>query len=157
MLMTWRNAGIRFENSRALCLIHNMRLVAASGRWPGRDPLFTSAGAVLMGPDDGGVDHRVFVVGIFGQGLEKILLNAFCTPTRDAPVGVSHRRARAKRATARQRGISRSRPRRKADCHDHCCAPPCPDGPAANFQSAQTGRPAIHSVSSQSLLKEGSL
>src|ERR1700730_16526217 len=45
----------------------------------------------------------------------------------------------------------------KSRLPDHCCAPPCPDGPAANFQSAQTGRPAIHSVSSQSLLKEGSL
>src|ERR1700730_16195579 len=89
MLMTWRNAGIRFENSRALCLIHNMRLVAASGRWPGRDPLFTSAGAVLMGPDDGGVDHRVFVVGIIGQGLEKVLPNAFFSPTRETPVGVA--------------------------------------------------------------------
>jgi hypothetical protein len=30
-------------------------------------PLFTGAGAVLVRPDDGGVDHRVFVVRIIGQ------------------------------------------------------------------------------------------
>src|ERR1019366_8398225 len=47
--------------------------------------------------------------------------------------------------------------RQKAGCRDRCRAPPCPDGPAANFQSARTGRPAIHGVSSQSLIKEGFL
>jgi hypothetical protein len=32
--------------------------------------------AVLARPDDGGVDHRVFVIRIIGQGLEKILPNS---------------------------------------------------------------------------------
>src|ERR1700730_12086290 len=42
-----------------------------------------------MGPDYGGVDHRVFVVGITGQGLEKILPNAFLSPARETPVRVA--------------------------------------------------------------------
>ena len=66
-----------------------LRQAQDEGRWPGRDPLFTSAGAVLMGSDDGGVDHRVFVVGIIGQGLEKIPPNAFFSPTRETPVRVA--------------------------------------------------------------------
>jgi len=50
---------------------------------------WSRAGAVLMGSDDGGVDHRVFVIGIIGQGLEKILPNAFFSPTRETPVRVA--------------------------------------------------------------------
>jgi hypothetical protein len=42
-----------------------------------------------MGSDDGGVDHRVFGVGIIGQDLEKILPNAFFSPTRETPVRVA--------------------------------------------------------------------
>src|ERR1700693_3412444 len=35
----------------------------------------TGPRAVLVRPDNGGVDHRVFVVRIIGQGLEKTLPN----------------------------------------------------------------------------------
>jgi len=31
---------------------------------------------MLVGSDNGGIDHRVFVVGFVGQRLEKILPNA---------------------------------------------------------------------------------
>ena len=41
-----------------------------------------------MGSGNGGVDHRVFVVGIVSQSLEKTLPNAAFRPAREAPVGV---------------------------------------------------------------------
>jgi hypothetical protein len=43
---------------------------------------------MLVGPDDGGVDHRIFIVGIIGQGFEKILPDAAFRPSRKPPVGV---------------------------------------------------------------------
>lgn len=43
-------------------------------------------GAVLMRPDDGAVDHRVFVVGILGQGLEHLLPHAGAAPAAMAQV-----------------------------------------------------------------------
>src|SRR5258706_10407079 len=39
-------------------------------------------------PDDGGIDHRVFVIRIIGQGLEKTLPNPARGPARKALVGV---------------------------------------------------------------------
>src|SRR5216684_1353271 len=60
----------------------------ASGRWLGRTPLFAGPGAMLVRPDDGGVDHRVFVIRIIGQGLEKTLPNPARSPARKALVGV---------------------------------------------------------------------
>ena len=45
-------------------------------------------GAVLVRPDNGGVDHRVFVIRIIGQGLEKTLPNSARGPARKALVGV---------------------------------------------------------------------
>ena len=51
-------------------------------------PLFTRAGAVLVGSHDGRVDHRIFVVGVVGQGFEKTLPNAAFGPARKALVGV---------------------------------------------------------------------
>jgi hypothetical protein len=43
---------------------------------------------VLVRSDDGGVDHRVFVIWIIGQGLEKTLPNPARGPPRKTPVGV---------------------------------------------------------------------
>src|ERR1019366_6529970 len=51
-------------------------------------PLFRGPGAVLVRPDDGGVDHRVFVVWVIRQGLEKTLPNPARRPTRKALVDV---------------------------------------------------------------------
>ena len=42
-----------------------------------------------MRPHDGGVDHRVLVVGIVRQGVEKIRPNAGRGPTRGTFVGVA--------------------------------------------------------------------
>jgi hypothetical protein len=52
------------------------RLIASS------PPFFERAGVVLMRTHDGGVDHRVFVVGIVGEGLEKTPPHAGLRPTR---------------------------------------------------------------------------
>ena len=41
---------------------------------------------MLMGSDDGGVDHGVFVVGVIGQGLEKTLPNPCLRPTGEPGV-----------------------------------------------------------------------
>jgi len=43
---------------------------------------------VLVGSDDRRIDHGVFVVGIVGQGLEKILPNAALGPARKSFVDV---------------------------------------------------------------------
>src|SRR5258708_39890350 len=43
---------------------------------------------MLVRPDDGGVDHRVFVIRIIGQGLEKTLPNSARGPARTALVDV---------------------------------------------------------------------
>src|SRR5258707_8779977 len=43
---------------------------------------------MLVRPDDGGVDHRVFVIRIIGQGLEKTLPNPARGPARKALVDV---------------------------------------------------------------------
>src|SRR5258708_40149495 len=103
---------------------------------------------MLVRPDDGGVDQRVFVIRIIGQGLEKTLPNPVRSPAR---------KALANRATERLNGIPRSPPRRTGGCQARCCGQPYRGAPAEESQSAQIGRRAIHSASSQSLLKEGSL
>src|SRR6266550_5095138 len=43
---------------------------------------------MLMRPDNGGVDHGVFVIRIIGQGLEKTLPNPARGPARKALVDV---------------------------------------------------------------------
>ena len=43
---------------------------------------------MLMGPDDGGADHRVFIVRVIRQNLEKIRPNTARSPARETPVGV---------------------------------------------------------------------
>jgi len=43
---------------------------------------------MLMGPHDGGVDHRIFVVGIIRQGLEKPLPDPTLRPPAEPPMGV---------------------------------------------------------------------
>src|SRR5436305_9747407 len=60
----------------------------ASGLWLGRDPLFACARAVLMRANDGGVDHRVFIVRIISQRLEKILPYTVLRPPREPRVNV---------------------------------------------------------------------
>ena len=47
-------------------------------------PTFFGAGAVLMGPHDGRIDHRVFVVGVRGQMLEDALPDARLGPAGKA-------------------------------------------------------------------------
>jgi hypothetical protein len=49
---------------------------------------FGGAGAVLVGPDDGAVDHRVFVVGIGGQMLEDLLPDPALGPAAEPAMGV---------------------------------------------------------------------
>src|SRR5713101_1782937 len=49
---------------------------------------FRCAGAVLMRPDNGAVDHGVFVVGISGQVLKNALPNPVLGPAAEAPMGV---------------------------------------------------------------------
>src|SRR6266404_1674262 len=51
----------------------------------------------------------------------------------------------------------KSPPRQTGGCQARCYGQPCRDAPVEESQSAQTGRRAIHSASSQSPLKEGSL
>src|SRR5580698_8052969 len=51
-------------------------------------PPFECARTVLMSSDDGGVDHRVFVVRIVSQRLEKILPHAALRPPREPRVNV---------------------------------------------------------------------
>ena len=58
----------------------------ASGLWLGRSPLFACARTMLMGSDDGGVDHGVFVVRIVSQRLEKTLPNTALRPPREPRV-----------------------------------------------------------------------
>ena len=47
-------------------------------------PLFGGAGAMLMGAHDGGVDHRIFVVGIRRQMLEHLRPNPRLGPSAEA-------------------------------------------------------------------------
>jgi len=44
---------------------------------------------MLVGSDNRRVDHRVFIIGIIRQGLEKILPNAARSPAGKALVGVA--------------------------------------------------------------------
>ena len=73
---------------------------------------------MLMSSDDGGVDHRVFVVRIVSQSLEKTSPIRRSSPTARTACECSSscRSARADRATAPPSGISKSPPQRKADC-----------------------------------------
>ncbi|WHZ28858.1 MAG: hypothetical protein OJF51_003656 [Nitrospira sp.] len=43
---------------------------------------------MLMGPDDGGIDHRVFVVGLLRQMSEHLLPNATFSPPSVTAVNV---------------------------------------------------------------------
>jgi len=47
------------------------------------DPPFQRPGAVLMCPHDRRVDHRVFIVGILGQMLEKLLPHSRLGPAAE--------------------------------------------------------------------------
>jgi hypothetical protein len=49
---------------------------------------FWRAGAVLVGSDDGAVDHRIFVVGIGGQAFEHALPNPVLGPAAEPPMCV---------------------------------------------------------------------
>ena len=49
-------------------------------------PSFFGARAMLMGPHNGAVDHRVFVVGIRGKILKHPLPDARLRPTAEAPM-----------------------------------------------------------------------
>ncbi len=64
-------------------------------------PFFSRPGAVLMGADDGGVDHHVFGVGVTGQVIQNTLENPALAPPAEAlvrgapwnacPIAVEHR------------------------------------------------------------------
>ena len=43
---------------------------------------------MLVGAHDGAVNHRIFVVGLGGQGLEEALLHPFIGPAAEPLVGV---------------------------------------------------------------------
>ena len=61
-----------------------------------------------MSPDDGGVDHRVFVVRIVSQRFEKTLPYAGLRPPREPRMNIlSCRSVRANRATAHPSGTSK--------------------------------------------------
>src|ERR1700681_150088 len=60
----------------------------ASGLSLGRNPLFEGARTMLMSSDDGGVDHRVFVVRIVSQRLDKTLPYAGLRPPREPRMNV---------------------------------------------------------------------
>jgi hypothetical protein len=49
---------------------------------------FWCAGAVLVGPHDGAIDHRVFVVGIGGQVLKHALPHSLFGAPTEAPVRI---------------------------------------------------------------------
>ncbi len=49
-------------------------------------PFFSRPGAVLMGADDGGVDHHVFGVGVTGQVIQNTLENPALAPPAEALV-----------------------------------------------------------------------
>ena len=51
-------------------------------------PFFGRAGAVLMGSDNGALDHRIFVVGIGGQAFEHALPNPVFGPAAEPPMGI---------------------------------------------------------------------
>jgi hypothetical protein len=51
-------------------------------------PTFLGAGTMLMGADDGAVDHRVFVVGIRGEMFEDPLPDAGLRPATEAAMRV---------------------------------------------------------------------
>ena len=63
-----------------------LRRAQDEGRWLGRRPFFSRPGAMLMGADDGGVDHHVFLVVICRQHLENVLENTAFAPSPEAPV-----------------------------------------------------------------------
>jgi hypothetical protein len=92
-------------------------------------PLFTGASAVLVRPDDGSVDHRVFVVRIIGQGLEKTLPNPTRGPARKCLwVFFQPPKRSGNRAKGRLNGISRSPPRQTGGCQVRYCGQPYRDG-----------------------------
>ncbi len=51
-------------------------------------PFFSRPGAMLMGADDGGVDHHVFIIVISRQHLEDTFENVAFAPPPEAPVRV---------------------------------------------------------------------
>jgi hypothetical protein len=118
-------------------------------------PLFTGASAVLVRLDDGSVDHRVFVVRIIGQGLEKTLPNPTRGPARKASVGIlpAPEALRQSRQGAPERNfqITASTNRRLPSS---LLRPTVPGRPAAVPQFAKTGRRAIRGASSPSLPKK---
>jgi hypothetical protein len=122
-------------------------------------PLFEGLRTMLMSSDDGGVDHRVFVVRIVSQRLEKTLPYGARRPPREPRVNVlpvaealgqiAPRRPRAEFPNHRlneksiaQCAIASDRPRTTR---------------AANVQSPQTPRRAIRSAAPKASQKEGSL
>jgi hypothetical protein len=46
-------------------------------------PFFERPSTVLVGAHDGGVDHGVFVIGVFGQMLEDRLQDSASSPTAE--------------------------------------------------------------------------
>ena len=106
-------------------------------------------GAVLMRPDDGGVDHRVLVVWIVRQRLEKILPRRRTPTIGRTACGCSSKRhtAPADRAKAPQNGIFRSPPLRTAGCRVRCCAQHRQADPEGDLRSVQTDRRAVRTAS----------
>ena len=79
---------------------------------------------MLMSSDDGGVDHRVFVVRIVSQRLKDSPTRRSSPTARTACECYSRcRSARADPATAPPSGISKSPPQRKVDCPIRYCVP----------------------------------
>jgi hypothetical protein len=78
-----------------------LRLIASSG------PLFC-AGAVLMGTDNGSINHGVFIVRIVGQMLENLLRNAALAPTGMSLVWIT--RQSPDRSRKSRPGNGRERP-----------------------------------------------
>jgi hypothetical protein len=81
-------------------------------------PFFLRPGAVLMGADDGGVDHHVFGVGVAGQMIQNTLENSALAPPAEALVralpGAKMRRQIP--AMERLSDSGRAPRRRRADC-----------------------------------------
>src|SRR5215472_10577815 len=80
---------------------------------------FESAGAVLMRPHDGAVDHRVFVIAIGYQVRKDALPYAGFGPPAEPPVGILPvaQAAPADRAMGFPHGTGTALPRQSDDCH----------------------------------------
>ena len=110
---------------------------------------------MLMSSDDGGVDHRVFVVRIVSQSLEKTFPNTALRPPREPRVSVL--------PVAEALGqIAPRRPRAEFPNHrlnekpiaQRAIPSDMPHYPAANGQSAQTRRRAIRSAAPKASQKK---